>query len=86
MERPEEKRERVAPIAGVTPVWSDRNCDKYPSVVRIAMEDGTVQDYAHVIEQPHPNFVEAMEALERMFDCIGYKAPAAPAKKRRRRP
>lgn len=42
---------------------------KYPVAVRIAMDDGTIQTY-NLECQPHPNFVSAMDALGRMFDCI----------------
>jgi len=74
---------RVEPIATVTPVW-EANYYNYPPLIRVAMKDGTVQDYQLVIRQPEPNFREAMDALDRMVSCItvGYRAPET---KRRRR-
>ena len=75
---------RVNPLAGATPVWGKDDFYRYPPVVRIAMEDGTVQDYAHIVRQPEPNFLLAMEALDRMFEAVGgYKPPQI---KKRRRP
>ena len=49
---------------------------KYPVALKVAMDDGTTQTYALECQQPEPHFEEAMDALERMFDCfnvIGYK-------------
>ena len=58
---------------------------KYPVAVNIAMDDGTIQTY-NLQYDIHPNFAEAMDALERMFDCItitGYQYK--PKDKRRRK-
>ena len=63
---------------------TEESC-KYPVAVRIAMDDGTVQTYDLKCEM-HPNFSEAMDALDRMFDCIhvtGYKY--VPKDQRRRK-
>lgn len=42
---------------------------KYPIALKVNMDDGTVQTYTLECN-PHPNFAEAMDALERMFDCV----------------
>ena len=64
----------------------DKNC-KYPTGIRVAMDDGSVQTYLLKVDQ-NPNFVEAMNALERMFDCFqvtGYKYEPRKRKYRRSR-
>lgn len=63
-------------------------CDsgyKYPTCLKVAMDDGTVQTYVLHVEQ-QPNFTEAMQALDRMMDMareIGYKY--SPKRNRRNR-
>ena len=74
--------ERAEPLVNVTPVrTSDWN--KYPDIVRIPMDDGTVQDYQIVIQQPHPAFKKVVDLLDKLPVYGGYKAPEI--KKRRRR-
>lgn len=62
---------------------------EYPMQLKVAMDDGTVQTYNLQVEQPieHPNFREAMDALDRMFDCIdrGYGTGRVNRKNRRNR-
>ena len=62
---------------------------EYPMQVKIAMDDGTVQTYNLEVEQPieNPCFKEAMEALDRLFDCVqvGYKCEQPKKKNRRNR-
>lgn len=58
---------------------------KYPVALKVPMDDWTVQTYNLYCDQ-HPNFIEAMDALERMFDCFsttGYQYN--PQKPRRRK-
>ena len=68
---------KVNPIASVTPVW-EADYLEYPPMIRVAMEDGSVQDYALVVKPPRPNalFQDAMESLDRMMEIVvGYKSP-----------
>ena len=58
---------------------------EYPTEVFINMDDGTIQKYVLKYDQ-HPNFTEAMDALERMFDCVkvtGYQYNDRPRRKNR---
>lgn len=61
---------------------------EYPMQLKVAMDDGTIQTYNLVTEKPtpDPNFLEAMAALDRMFECldIGYKAEKPVQRKYRR--
>lgn len=61
---------------------------QYPMQLKVAMDDGTIQTYNLQTEQPieHPNFREAMDALDRMFDCLdfGYHAEKPVRRKYRR--
>ena len=52
---------------------TEESC-KYPTALKVPMDDGTVQTYNLVCNE-HPNFKEAMDALDRMFECIhvGYQ-------------
>ena len=62
---------------------------KYPMQMKVAMDDGTVQTYNLDVKQPEPymnlHFKEAMDALDRMFDCIHVGYRYEPPKKNRRR-
>ena len=63
---------------------TEPSCE-YPTALKVNMDDGTVQTYVLQCDQ-RPNFKEAMDALDRMFDCIeitGYKYD--PQKRRNRR-
>ena len=61
---------------------------KYPMQMKVAMDDGTVQTYNLETKQPapNPNFMEAMEALDRMFSSIeiGYRYDPPKVRKYRR--
>ena len=71
------------PLLDIVCVTED-SC-KYPVALKVNMDDGSVQTYALECNE-HPNFIEAMNALERMFDCItvtGYQY--VPKDQRRRK-
>ena len=58
---------------------------KYPVALKVTMDDGTVQTYDYHCDV-QPNFKEAMDALDRMFNCItitGYQY--VPPEQRRRK-
>lgn len=63
---------------------TEESCE-YPTALRVNMDDGTVQTYVLQYDT-HPNFKEAIDALNRMFESVEivgyrYKEP----KKRRNR-
>ena len=71
------------PLLDINCITED-SCE-YPIALKVAMDDGTIQTYNLHCDQ-HPNFVEAMDALGRMFDCIhvtGYQY--VPREERRRK-
>jgi len=55
------------PLLDVVCITED-SCE-YPVALKVNMDDGTVQTY-NLQCDTHPNFKGAMDALERMFDCI----------------
>ena len=66
---------RVRPLLDVNSIYEDWS--EYPTKIRVTMEDGSVQHYCLEVKQPAPNFsfMEAMDALERMFDCFTVEEP-----------
>lgn len=69
-----ESPEQANPLASVTPVRKSE-WNKYPDIVRIPMDDGTVQDYEIIVRQPHPAFQKVINLLDSMPVYGGYKAP-----------
>ena len=63
---------------------TEESC-KYPVALKVNMDDGSVQTYDLHCDV-NPNFQDAMDALDRMFDCItivGYQHK--PEEKNRRK-
>ena len=56
---------RKKPLAAVTAVWEKDRSSKYPDVIRVPMEDGTVVNYRIDVEQPHPCFLEALALIRK---------------------
>lgn len=48
--------ERIGPLSNVVAYW-DYGLDGYPTRVRLAMSDGTIQTFLHEVKQPAPNVV-----------------------------
>ena len=44
---------RIPPLSNVVPVW-DHDLGGYPTRVRMAMSDGTIQTFWHEVKQPPP--------------------------------
>ena len=58
--------EKARPLGKVTPRYDEG--ETYPHAVLVPMTDGRVLRYELKAEdgEPHPNFINAMEILERM--------------------
>lgn len=48
--------ERIAPLSNVVAHW-DHNLGGYPTRVRLAMEDGSIQTFWREVSQPPPQIV-----------------------------
>lgn len=59
----DDMKRRKKPLAAVTAVWETDKTSKYPDVIRVPMEDGTVVNYRIDTEQPHPCFLGALENI-----------------------
>ena len=60
----EERRSR--PLVAVRAIWDKDSISKYPDILRIPMEDGTVVNYRIDVQQPHPAFLTALEQIKNM--------------------
>lgn len=55
---------RISPLAKVKSDY-EHESSTYPETIRVAMEDGSVQRYQLITDQPHPCFAAAMSILRR---------------------
>ena len=44
---------KIGPLSNVKAIY-DKGCGKYPSRIRLAMEDGTIQTFWREVQQPKP--------------------------------
>ena len=72
------------PLATISAIWDKGSKARYPETVRVPMDDGHVITYRIDIEQPHPQFLNAMELLKKLPVYGGYKYKGPEDKKRRR--
>lgn len=49
----------------VAPIW-DYDTSDYPDRVKIPFENGSVKEYALVVEQPHPKCLKTVEIIQLM--------------------
>lgn len=68
------KVEHIEPLSNcVAPFWR-RDSSDYPDEIKVPMEDGSVETYIRLVQQPLPQCLKAVELCRKMLNELsGYK-------------
>ena len=68
------KVEQIRPLSNcVAPIWR-RDSSDYPDEIKVPMEDGSVETYIRLVQQPHPLCLKAAELCRKMSNELeGYR-------------
>ena len=62
------KVEQIRPLSNcVAPIWR-RDSSDYPDEIKVPMEDGSVETYIRLVQQPHPQCLKAAELCRKMIN------------------
>ena len=66
---------QIRPLSNcVAPFWGRDSSSEYPDEIKVPMEDGSVETYIRLVQQPHPLCLKAAELCRKMSNELsGYK-------------
>lgn len=62
--------QQIRPLNNVVaPIWLYDSSD-YPDEIKVPMEDGSVETYIRLVQQPHPNCLKAAEICRKFSNNL----------------